>query len=78
MVGFLLLLPRRPDEAIAQFRKTLQIDPRFKLASQHMGYAFEYKQMYAEAIEEFVQGNPFGDTSEESIAALKSAFSDSR
>jgi TolB-like protein len=77
MVGFLLLLARRPDEAIAQFRKTLEIDPRFKLAHNNMGYAFEYKQMYAEAVEEFVQGNPFGDTSEESIAALKSAFSDS-
>jgi hypothetical protein len=40
-----------------------------------MGYALEYKQKYAEAVEEFVQGNPFGDTSAESIAALKSAFS---
>src|SRR5713101_3511368 len=62
MVGHLLLLARRPDEAIAQFRKTLEIDPRYTLAHSNMGYAFEYKQMYPEAVEEFLQGNPFGDT----------------
>ena len=61
MVGHLLLLARRPDEAIAQFRKTLEIDPRYTLAHSNMGYAFEYKQMCPEAVEEFLQGKPFGD-----------------
>ncbi len=74
MVGHLLLLARRPDEAIAQFRKTLQIDPRYTLAHNNMGYAFEYKQMYPEAVEAFLQGNPFGDTSAEDLAALERAF----
>ena len=74
MVGQLLLLARRPDEAIAQFRKTLEIDPRYTLAHTNMGYAFEYKQMYPEAVEEFLQGNPFGDTNAENMAALERAF----
>ncbi len=74
MVGHLLLLARRPDEAIAQFRKTLEIDPRYTLAHSNMGYAFEYKQMYPEAVEEFLQGNPFGDTSAENQAVLERAF----
>jgi len=74
MVGYLLLLARRPDEAIAQFRKTLEIDPRYTLAHSNMGYAFEYKQMYPEAFEEFLQGNPFGDTSAENQAVLERAF----
>ena len=39
-----------------------------------MGYAFEYKQMYPEAVAEFLQGNPFGDTSAEDLAALERAF----
>jgi len=74
MAGFLLLLARRPDEAITQFRKTLEIDSRYTLAHQNMGYAFEYKQMYTEAVEEFMQGNPFGDTSAEDMKALEGAF----
>jgi TolB-like protein len=74
MAGLLLLLGRRPDEAITQFRKTLEIDPHFTLAHQNMGYAFEYKQMYREAVEEFLQGNPFGDTSPENMKALERAF----
>jgi TolB-like protein len=74
MVGLLLLLARRPDEAIAQFRKTLEIDPRYILAHNNMGYAFEYKHMYPEAVEEFLRGNPFGDTSAEDMALLERAF----
>jgi len=74
MVGHLPLLARRPDEAIAQFRKTLEIDPRYTLAHNNMGYAFESKQMYPEAVAEFLQGNPFGDTSAEELAALERAF----
>ncbi|HET6863008.1 MAG TPA: hypothetical protein VFH91_08165, partial [Pyrinomonadaceae bacterium] len=74
MAAHLLLLARRPDEAIAQFRKTLEIDSRYTLAHQNMGYAFEYKQMYTEAVEEFLQGNPFGDTSAEDMKALEGAF----
>lgn len=74
MFGLLLLLARRPDAAIAQFRKTLEIDPRYRLAHSNIGYAFEYKQMYSEAVEEFLQGNPFGDTSAENMAALERAF----
>jgi TolB-like protein len=77
MAGLLLLLARRPDESIAQFRKTLEIEPRYTLAHQNMGYAFEYKRMYAEAVEEFLQGNPFGDTSTEAMAALRQAFKSS-
>jgi hypothetical protein len=49
-------------------------DSRYTLAHNNMGYAFEYKQMYPEAVEEFLQGNPFGDTSAENMTALERAF----
>ncbi len=74
MAACLLLFARRPDEAIAQFRKTLEIDPRYPMAHNNMGYAFEYKQMYPEAVEAFLQGNSFGDTSAENMAALERTF----
>jgi len=74
MVAHLLLLARRPDEAITQFRKTLEIDPHYTLAHQNMGYAFEYKQMYSEAVEEFLRGHPSGNTHGEDVKALESAF----
>jgi hypothetical protein len=67
-------LARRPDEAIAQFRKTLEIDPHYTLAHQNMGYAFEYKQMYPEAVEEFLRGHPSGNTHAEDMKALEGAF----
>lgn len=74
MAAHLLLLARRPDEAITQFRKTLEIDPRFTLAHNNMGYAFEYKEMYSEAVAEFLQGNPFADTSADDMKSLEKAF----
>ena len=74
MVAHLLLLAQRPDEAITQFRKTLDIDPGYRLAHTNMGYAFEYKQMYPEAVTEFLQGNPFGDTGSKDMMALERAF----
>ena len=77
MAGLLLLLARSPNESITQFKKTLEIEPRFTLAHQNMGYAFEYKKMYLEAVEEFLQGNPFGDTSAENMQALRKAFKSS-
>ena len=74
MAALLLLLARRPDEAIVHFRKTLEIDPRYTLAHTNMGYALEYKQMYDEAVAEFLQGKPFGDASNDDMKSLEEAF----
>jgi len=54
---------RQYDEAIEQYRKTLELDPNFFLAHVWLGMSYEQKGMYEEAITEFQNarssdGNP--------------------
>jgi tetratricopeptide (TPR) repeat protein len=51
-----LLYQRKYDEAIAQYRKTLEVDPTFGSAVNNMALAYAHKGMYAEAIDEFQKG----------------------
>ena len=52
-----LYLARRYDEAIAQSRKTIEMDPRFATAYQNLGQSYEQKGMYAEAAATFQELN---------------------
>ena len=47
-----LAYARRPDDAIAQVRRTLGIDPAFSPALVVLGIAHEQKRMYREAIDD--------------------------
>jgi DNA-binding winged helix-turn-helix (wHTH) protein/TolB-like protein/Tfp pilus assembly protein PilF len=44
---------RHYDEAIEQYRKTLELDPNFFLARLWLGKSYEQKGLYKEAIQEF-------------------------
>ena len=44
---------REYDRAIDQFRKTLELDPNIAPTHESLGYAFEHKGMYGEAIAEW-------------------------
>jgi tetratricopeptide (TPR) repeat protein len=52
-VGRLLYLARDYDGAIAQLTKTLELDPDFALAHQHLGSTLLEKRRFSDAITEF-------------------------
>src|SRR5260221_605622 len=56
--GNIFLRARRYDEAIAQYRKTLDLDSTFKLPHVWLMQAYEQKGMYADAIAEYRQFAP--------------------
>jgi serine/threonine-protein kinase len=51
--AFVLFFARRYDEAIAQCRKTLELNAGFLPAHLYLGWAFEQKKLYNEAISEY-------------------------
>lgn len=51
--GRILFLMRKYDRAIDQFHKTLEIDPNYVMAHELLGYAYEQKRMYKEAVAEW-------------------------
>ena len=59
-IGRLLYFSRQYDAAIAQHRKTLEMDPNFALAHLHLGTALVQTGFYAEALAEFEQASPVG------------------
>jgi len=52
-LGWCLYHARRYNEAIQQYRSTLDINPSFSLAYCTLGMAYAQKQLYAEALAEF-------------------------
>jgi len=55
-LGWILYLAGRYDESIAHCKRLLDVDPNFFPARRYMGLAYEQKNMYREAIDEFQQG----------------------
>jgi len=52
-LGWCLYHAHRYDDAIQQYRSTLEIDPNFSLAHATLGMAYVQKHTYAEALAEF-------------------------
>jgi tetratricopeptide (TPR) repeat protein len=52
-MGATLYYAGRYDEAIDQCRRTIEMDPNFAVAHWHLGLAYEQKQVFDGAIEEF-------------------------
>jgi tetratricopeptide (TPR) repeat protein len=64
-LAFNYLNARRFDEAVAQCRKTLEIDPNFHVVRGYLGAALQFQGKLAEALPEFRKGTstmdePFG------------------
>jgi tetratricopeptide (TPR) repeat protein len=51
--GWFLHFARKPDEAIAQLQRTLDMDPNFAVAHSGLGNAYELKGQYERAIAEY-------------------------
>ena len=51
-LGWHYLYAHQYDQAIEQFRKTLEMDPNYSLAHWYLGLSYEQKKMYAEATAE--------------------------
>ena len=62
--GWRLHFARRYDEAIAQYRKTLEMDPNFAQARLRLGEAYEQKGMYQQALAEFQKARQLDDLPE--------------
>src|SRR5882724_4179312 len=52
-VGLVLSFARKYDEAIAQFRETLEVAPNFFEAHHLLGQTYMFKGMFAEALGEY-------------------------
>ncbi|MFQ5865324.1 MAG: tetratricopeptide repeat protein, partial [bacterium] len=52
-----LIMARRYDEAIAQAKKTIDMDPNFMFAYFRLGWAYEAKGIYEEALESYRKAN---------------------
>lgn len=60
-VGRHLFRVNRIDDAIEQYRKVLEMDPNFLQAHYDLACAYELKQMYPQAIDEYEKGfSPWG------------------
>jgi len=55
-LGWSLCFQRRYDEALAQLRKTVEIDPHFARVYWDLGITYEQKAMYDEPIAAFQNG----------------------
>jgi tetratricopeptide (TPR) repeat protein len=73
-MGWIYSWSRRQDEAIAEFRRTLQLDPNFKPAHSALVWGYEEKWMYAEAVTEELKAETLASQSSEQIESLRSAF----
>jgi TolB-like protein/DNA-binding winged helix-turn-helix (wHTH) protein/Tfp pilus assembly protein PilF len=73
-VGWCSYFARRWDEAIGQYRKTLELEPEFALARQALAMALEQKGAHGEAIAEFQKAAALSGGSASTIASLGHAY----
>lgn len=80
-VGDILIRARKYDQAIAQLRKTIDLDKGFPLAHRALREAYEYKHMFLEAIvEDEAAAVAQGDSAEQAgrtAAILREAYTSS-
>lgn len=60
-VGLTLFRGRRPDQAVAQFRKTLELDPRDWITMTNLGWGLIIQGKFAEAIAELKPARQLDD-----------------
>src|SRR3989442_3058940 len=73
-VGISFHFARQHDRAIEQYRQTLAIDPNFALAHHGLGWAYEQKRMYREAILEFQKASTLSAGNTLMLASLSHAY----
>ena len=79
IAGLVLMMARRYDEAIAQFKQTLEMDPNFHLARVFLSETYINKGMYEEAlIEAEKRVTRLQDASEGQVARQRENFAEMR
>ena len=71
--GWVLLRGRRPDDAMRECRRALDLDPKFVRGHLCLGEAFEEKGELGLAAQEFLQGKILSGDTPETIEAIKNA-----
>jgi tetratricopeptide (TPR) repeat protein len=74
MVGFILYLARRYDDAIEALKNTVELDKNYDGAYLYLGYAYAAKEMYADAIASYQQAIKLGDESPSTQISLGSTY----
>ena len=77
-MGATLYYAGRYDEAIDQCRRTIEMDPNFAVAHWHLDLAYEQKQVFGAAIEEFQKAVSLSGGSPLMKAALGHAYAKSQ
>jgi serine/threonine protein kinase/Flp pilus assembly protein TadD len=72
--GATFYFARQNDEAIAQYQKTIDLEPRFVDTYFYLGQAYEQKKLYAQAIAAYQKGISQAERSPFLIAALGHAY----
>lgn len=75
--GWILFCARQYDAAIEQLRRTIEMDPSFANAHFKLALVYEAKGMYKEAVEEFLKDDTLSGVSQETVAALRTAYAKS-
>ena len=73
-LGWSLLYARRGQQAVEQFRKTVQMDPNYVSARWGLGVAYTQEALYAEAIAELKQAVELSEGSPALIGHLGYAY----
>jgi Flp pilus assembly protein TadD len=74
MMGIVLGLARRDDEAIPLFRRVLAMDPNFLRAHFGLGHALVHKRRYEEAVAEFQKAVELSGGGAAQLGALGYAY----
>jgi tetratricopeptide (TPR) repeat protein len=74
ILGFIYLLVREYDDAIAQLKKTLALYPDSSVDHYNLGVSYEHKGRFAEAVEEFQKSDEVEGASKEELAFKRRAF----
>ena len=73
-VGWNLFFARRTDEAIAQLKQVVQMDPGFSIAHNFLAHAYQQKGMFDEAIREAQKAAELLNGSEHRLGNLGDAY----
>lgn len=65
---------RRFDEAIEQYKKTLELDPNFVTAHFFLGRAYEGKGMYDQAFAEYLKASEVAGFNNANLAEMRDAY----
>jgi tetratricopeptide (TPR) repeat protein len=74
MLGLVLRRAGRYDEAIEQYRRTLELDPGYAMAVENIGQAYAGKGLAQQAVEAFLKADALAGKDPAQLRALRLAY----